>query len=112
MYIIRNNPKLTPATVCGTFYQADLCQLDEAGRQLMDWRIQIDESNARPATESKKTIQTAREPLIIVHITDTHTDPLYSVGSLADCDENLCCREGVMVKIVIKNLKLSTILCY
>lgn len=92
---------MTQYTVCGTVFEADRCHIDDAGIELMDWRIQIDESNSRPANESKRTIiQTDREPLTIVHITDTHTDPLYAVGSLADCDEPLCCREGVLVRII------------
>lgn len=98
IYIIGHNPDLTPYTICGTVFQSDLCQIDDVGRELMDWTIEIDETNARPANQSKRINPTNRETLTIVHITDTHTDPLYVVGSLADCDEPVCCREGVLVR--------------
>lgn len=91
---------MTTSTFCGTVFQKDLCVIDDAGRNLMEWSINIDGSNDRPANESKKAtpaIQPDLEPLTIVHITDTHTDPLYAAGSLADCAEPVCCREGLLV---------------
>lgn len=93
---------MTPSAFCGTFLQGNLCQLDDVGRDLTEWSIHIDESNTRPANESKKAfpgIRPDHETLTIVHITDTHSDPLYVVGSLADCDERVCCREGVLVRV-------------
>ena len=31
--------------------------------------------------------------LTVLHISDTHWDPLYKEGSLANCRDFLCCRE-------------------
>ena len=33
------------------------------------------------------------QTLTILHITDTHWDPLYKEGTLANCEDFLCCRE-------------------
>lgn len=34
------------------------------------------------------------EPLKILHISDIHLDPGYTVGSNANCDEPICCQPG------------------
>ncbi|CAB0033583.1 unnamed protein product [Trichogramma brassicae] len=57
-----------------------------------DWNITI-----FPATEPKTRYPLTKPsekvpPLKILQISDTHFDPLYEVGSNADCGEPLCCR--------------------
>lgn len=102
MYIIRNSPRLTSRTFCGNAYQEQcINRTDDAGRELTEWTINIDETNARPANESKKIVKSDRRPLTIVQISDTHTDPLYVEGSLADCAEPLCCRAGTLVRVIL-----------
>ncbi|XP_075148874.1 sphingomyelin phosphodiesterase-like [Haematobia irritans] len=58
-----------------------------------NWSVTIDNGKglltAPKSTVPKKT----SNDLTIVQLTDIHYDPEYVVGSLADCEEVMCCRE-------------------
>lgn len=109
MYILGQRPNMTADTFCGTVFQGQNCRLFDPDGTIFNWSVYINETNARPANESKTaTHSTNSEPLTIVHITDTHSDPLYLPGSLAQCDEYVCCRAGVLVGIA-NHMKTSQI---
>ena len=57
-----------------------------------NWTIAADNSKG-PLTSPKaeKPLKTDKD-LTIVHLTDIHFDPEYQPGSLAECDEPMCCR--------------------
>lgn len=94
LYIIDQRPRLTADSFCGVLFQAERCRFRDVYGTL-EWQVDIDESGARPPAESKRqAAPKSDDDLTIVHITDTHTDPLYRVGSLAQCSEPVCCRDN------------------
>jgi len=61
------------------------------------WKIDIpkksdDKTKLKSGTEQTENVDT-KKIYEIIQVTDIHLDPLYLVGSEADCGEPLCCRE-------------------
>lgn len=56
-----------------------------------DIRVKID-GNGPPIQGHKSEIPSSAEELTILHITDTHHDPKYQIGSDANCNYPTCCR--------------------
>lgn len=82
-FIIRSNPAITSELICGMVFQGSGCQMNE--NEIPDWSINID-PNGRPINGSKSLIPNpSNSSITVVHITDTHYDPKYQEGALADC---------------------------
>lgn len=88
---IMRNLKMSAAEVC-YFVLQDYCE-ESTGklRPLHIWNISL-------PTEPKPRVQAIQLPkedapkLKVLHLADTHYDPLYAEGSNANCAEPLCCR--------------------
>lgn len=78
------------ATEICYFFLNDICT-DVAENEILEWNVTL-----TPVSKPKiKEIQLPKKDahkLKILHISDTHVDPLYVVGANADCNEPLCCR--------------------
>ncbi|XP_037821085.1 sphingomyelin phosphodiesterase 1-like [Lucilia sericata] len=88
-YIIMNSEQ-DSRFFCGLFMQWSYCSLNNHTEY--EWTLNIDNS-AENITGSKSDFpgKTSND-LNILHLTDIHHDPLYVPGSLAECDEPLCCQ--------------------
>lgn len=87
-FIIRSNPAITSEFICGMVFQGSGCEMNE--NESPEWSINID-ANGRPINGSKSLISSPSDnDITIVHITDTHYDPKYQAGAVANCggDEN------------------------
>ncbi|XP_055904920.1 sphingomyelin phosphodiesterase-like isoform X2 [Eupeodes corollae] len=86
---IAQNTEADSRTVCGTFMRSTFCQVKDEN---YNWTLSIDPKG--PAVEGPKSEIPPKgtNDLNILQITDIHYDPLYTVGSLADCDAPLCCQ--------------------
>lgn len=64
-------------------FQGSGCEMNE--NEIPEWSIDID-PNGRPVNGSKNVIaDPSNNDITIVHITDTHYDPKYQVGAVANC---------------------------
>lgn len=104
LYIFDNRPRLTADSFCGVLFQSERCKFQDVYGTL-DWRVNINTTGSRPPAESKRQgAARSADDLTIVHITDTHTDPLYAEGSLADCGDPACCRASNVSKCGVVGL--------
>jgi hypothetical protein len=71
---------LTGGDIC---QRLDFCEIPE----------EFDKFQVPPRYPSKPH-KYDKEVLKGIHLTDVHVDPLYKVGSEADCKESMCCRNG------------------
>lgn len=88
---------VTPNQVCG------LLSNNTCGHYLdpmADWEINLNASTNLDQGELRKvrealehqSKQQPLQPYKVIHISDTHVDLRYNEGSIANCDEPLCCR--------------------
>jgi len=56
--------------------------------------IQVNDIQQVNGIQEEDAFQVTDNPLRIVQLTDTHIDREYLAGSLAECDEPLCCRKN------------------
>ncbi|XP_050500372.1 sphingomyelin phosphodiesterase 1 isoform X2 [Diabrotica virgifera virgifera] len=85
LYIMDNTPNLTGIDACGMALQYDDCALGTR----YNWTV-----NVPPPTQTIKTKKvTAEKPFNILHITDIHYDPRYTVGKQNTCNEPVCCQD-------------------
>lgn len=86
--------KMSTAEIC-YFLMGDLCEVELKHPSHL-WNISL------PAFP-KPQLQTIQMPkkdalkLKVLHLTDTHYDPFYLMGSNADCPEPMCCRESNVI---------------
>lgn len=77
------------SSMCGFIFGGD-CVIVDQFLQDFDWTIEF------PSPEPPYNPPPQPDPnspkLRIVHISDLHMDPLYAEGSVANCNEPLCCR--------------------
>eukprot|EP01137_Pigoraptor_chileana_P007391 Opistho-2@52926 len=77
---------LSPAEICGIVH---LCAKDPS--PLAKWNITLPSTPKPPL--NPRTPPTPGSPVRrILHLSDTHHDPLYTVGLNTQCGEPLCCR--------------------
>lgn len=84
-FYVLGRTTLNPTQICGTVFPED-CDSQPA----VNWTVPIPtkrRSPPEPFPSPKKGAPTLR----VLHISDTHVDPLYREGSLANCKEPLCC---------------------
>lgn len=82
-YVVRSNPTITSEFICGLVFQGSGCEMNEG--EIPEWSINID-PNGRPINGSKSLIlDPTNSDIRIAHITDTHYDPKYQAGAVANC---------------------------
>lgn len=87
-YIIMNT-EADARSLCGTL-PISFCSINDNN---YNWTVQVDSSkDPLTAPKADKPLKTDND-LTIVQVTDIHFDPEYQPGSLAQCDEPMCCRE-------------------
>ncbi|CAG9826411.1 unnamed protein product [Diabrotica balteata] len=85
LYIIDNTPKLNAIDACGIALQYNDCALNAK----YNWTIDVPLETK--AIKTKKV--TSEKTFNILHITDIHYDPRYTVGRINSCDEPVCCQD-------------------
>ena len=115
VFMVMKSTNQSPETICG-FMFGEACDNPENDEH--EWRAHIPPVNKKLSSRkyisnkykrstsnsvrqedhskvvSKKSHpQHSHESLKVLHISDTHWDPLYKEGTLADCKDFLCCRE-------------------
>ena len=80
----------SPENICG-FMFGEAC--DNPHNPQHDWDIRLPPPTKEVFKTPRRRRRDANSPLVILHISDTHWDPLYKEGTLADCKDFLCCRE-------------------
>ncbi|XP_004534319.1 sphingomyelin phosphodiesterase [Ceratitis capitata] len=90
-YIVKYS-NIDSRTLCSLFMEFNFCNVKNAN---YNWTLEID-SDGEAVTAPKSEIPTKNgNELKVLHITDLHYDPLYTPGSLAECDEPQCCQRDV-----------------
>ena len=80
----------SPENICG-FMFGEAC--DNPAIPEHEWDILLP-SPTREVISPRRAREVQEDrPLVILHVTDTHWDPLYREGALAACKDFLCCRE-------------------
>ena len=108
VFMVMKSTKQSPENICG-FMFGEACNNPENPKH--EWKPSIPPASVKNKVIQKKPIPSSRskrhdELLTILHISDTHWDPFYKEGSLAACDDFLCCREEsgqVSIEIIIIN---------
>ncbi|XP_022691550.1 sphingomyelin phosphodiesterase-like [Varroa jacobsoni] len=91
-----NSNELTPSVSEDSTAQTATVALDpvvlffEELQHIANEKNQIDQTSY----EGEQKIRANDESYGILHISDTHFDPEYAVGSLANCSEPLCCQKA------------------
>ena len=89
-YIIMNSLADARA-ICGTL-PISFCKVNEG---IFNWSVKVDNGKGLMTAPKSAVPKKTANDLNIVQITDIHYDPDYQPGSLAECDEPLCCRSSV-----------------
>ncbi|KAM8706652.1 hypothetical protein ACLKA7_010851 [Drosophila subpalustris] len=88
-YIMRNSD-MDSDSFCSLFMGITFC--DKGKSPQYNWTLNVD-SNAEAMTASKSdTPRHSDSDIKICQFTDIHHDPLYEAGSLASCNEPMCCQ--------------------
>uniref|UniRef100_A0A1A9ZZL3 Sphingomyelin phosphodiesterase n=1 Tax=Glossina pallidipes TaxID=7398 RepID=A0A1A9ZZL3_GLOPL len=89
-YIIENT-SVDAKTICSFYIQFTFCNV--ADHPKFNFNLELDDADQPSiiASKSNRGRKTSKD-LNILHLTDIHHDPLYEPGSLAECDEPLCCQ--------------------
>ncbi|KAI9584703.1 sphingomyelin phosphodiesterase-like [Glossina fuscipes] len=93
-YIVMNS-KADARSICGLL-PISFCVVKQ---EEFEWSVEVDNTTG-PLTKPKDEIpQKTANDLRILHLSDIHYDPDYKEGSLADCEEPLCCRNADNINI-------------
>ncbi|KAK6619763.1 hypothetical protein RUM43_012528 [Polyplax serrata] len=84
---ILTNTSNTPHEVCSFVHNIDCGNGDVNGHR---WKLKI--PGGKPPVVPRPPPKSDTPKLRVLHITDTHYDPLYKEGTKAVCDRWLCCR--------------------
>ncbi|KAK7063317.1 Sphingomyelin phosphodiesterase [Halocaridina rubra] len=88
VYHILTTNNIDPQDFCGMIMSGYGCNTTNPAR---DWTIEI--QGEKPPIASIILPDPGEPTLKVLHLADTHFDPLYLPGSNADCGNELCCRE-------------------
>ncbi|KAH8381287.1 hypothetical protein KR093_002107, partial [Drosophila rubida] len=83
---IFNETIAEPSSICGML-PISICQLEQD-----EYNLNLTIVGDTPAESNSELAERSDKDLLVLHLTDIHYDPEYKVGSLADCDEPMCCR--------------------
>lgn len=94
LYVAQSRKNLTGKEICSIIFQDRLCHVEHP-----EWSV-----NIPPKTMKKKKRQAElKKRLKVLHITDIHFDPKYSIGSSANCEKYLCCQNDDEVPSTIED---------
>lgn len=80
---------MTASDIC-YFFLDEVC-IEMSKHETHKWNVSIPPLLKPKVTEIQLPKKNAHK-LKVLHISDTHVDPLYVEGANADCNEPLCCR--------------------
>ena len=99
VFMVMKSTRQTPENICG-FMFGEACGNPAISEHEWSQAVPPPSKNSvhlakaaqllRPGSRVRRHQQ---ETLTVLHLSDTHWDPLYKEGSLANCDDFLCCRE-------------------
>ncbi|KAG0431190.1 hypothetical protein HPB47_022011, partial [Ixodes persulcatus] len=84
-FFVLKHTTMDSAEICDTLFP-DECE----GHAALNWTVQLPPLR-RTETDPVPTPSSGAPTLRVLHLSDTHVDPLYEEGSLASCAEYLCC---------------------
>ncbi|KAK7063319.1 Sphingomyelin phosphodiesterase, partial [Halocaridina rubra] len=87
VYHILTTNTVDPQDFCGILMTKNGCNTTNPAR---NWTIEI--HGEKPPVIPIVLPDPAQPTLKVLHLADTHLDPLYIPGSNAACDNELCCR--------------------
>lgn len=90
MFIVRSKPNLAADHICSLVLQFMDCAAD--GESIYEWTVNVDPKKPILNGSKNTSVAPSNSDLTVVHITDPHYDPTYKMGSLAACQEPMCCR--------------------
>ena len=97
VFMVMKTTQQSPENICG-FMFGQAC--DNPKNPQHEWKLSLPpparqehEITNNIAKHVKRSTSSKSHNLKILHVTDTHWDPLYKEGTLANCDDFLCCRE-------------------
>ncbi|XP_069973652.1 sphingomyelin phosphodiesterase [Penaeus vannamei] len=88
VYHVFTHKNVTARDFCGMLMASKGCTSDNPERE---WSVDI--HGEKPPVEPIILPEPDAPKLKVLHLSDTHLDPLYTPGSNAACPEQLCCRE-------------------
>ncbi|XP_042149253.1 sphingomyelin phosphodiesterase-like [Ixodes scapularis] len=84
LFVLKHT-EMDSAEICDTLFPDD-CE----GHAALNWTVQLPPLR-RTVTGPLPTPSSGAPTLRVLHLSDTHVDPLYEEGSLASCAEYVCC---------------------
>lgn len=88
-YIIKNTV-IDSREMCGLFMQFGFC--NTGTHPDYEWSLDVDNTGGAVTAPKSNIPAKSANDLKILHLTDIHHDPMYVPGSLAECDEPMCCQ--------------------
>ncbi|XP_055686670.1 sphingomyelin phosphodiesterase 1-like [Lutzomyia longipalpis] len=95
-YIVKHTENILPDRICGITQQSFECGSIEDLYEEFPVAFQEPTLPRNATSKSSPLTHKSRHNLTILHLTDFHYDPLYAVGSAAECKEQICCRGNVV----------------
>ncbi|KAM8706651.1 hypothetical protein ACLKA7_010850 [Drosophila subpalustris] len=84
---IFNETIAEPSSICGML-PISICQLEQE-----EYNLNLTIVGDMPSESNSDLPEKSDQDLLVLQLTDIHYDPEYKVGSYADCDEPICCRD-------------------
>ncbi|KAH8382962.1 hypothetical protein KR009_006008 [Drosophila setifemur] len=88
-YIMRNSES-DSQSFCSLFMEFSFC--NTGSNQDYNWTLTVDSTGETLTTSKSDTARYSESDLKICQFSDIHHDPLYEPGSLATCEEPMCCQ--------------------
>ncbi|EDV91428.1 sphingomyelin phosphodiesterase 1 [Drosophila grimshawi] len=88
-YIMRNS-EMDSQSFCSLFLTFNFC--NTGSNPDYNWSLKIDDKVEAPTSSKGDTPRQSESDIKICQFSDIHHDPLYEPGSLATCDEPMCCQ--------------------
>jgi len=80
------------SSICGML-PISICQIDQK-----EYNLNLTIVGDTPVNSISDLPERSDKDLQVLHLTDIHYDPEYKAGSLADCNEPICCRDNLLSK--------------
>ncbi|KAH8398700.1 hypothetical protein KR215_011862, partial [Drosophila sulfurigaster] len=91
---ILNETIAEASSICGML-PISICQLSQE-----EYNLNVTIVGDTSLESNSELPERSDNDLLVLHLTDIHYDPEYAVGSLAECDEPMCCRGEVVTTSV------------
>lgn len=88
-YIIQNTV-IDSREMCGLFMQMSYCNVGQ--HPDYEWTLAVDNGDPIATAPKSDKPEKSADDIKVLHLTDIHHDPLYVAGSLAECEEPMCCQ--------------------